>query len=82
MMPALFALGHHEASVQFKLCNHPRNCSRPTEQTQVRSQRVLMAPSTGAWFRKWCSALFRCAAQAFAMSLLGLRGALGADRGA
>ena len=39
----------------------------------------IRAVARRSWFRRWCTALSCCAAQAFAMSLLERRGGLGAD---
>ena len=41
--------------------------------------REMRAAARRAWFRRWCTALACCAAQAFALSLLELRGGLGSD---
>ena len=39
----------------------------------------IRAVARRSWFRRWCTALSCCAAQAFALSLLERRGCLGAD---
>ena len=49
---------------------HARARSEPPE---------IRAVARRSWFRRWCTALSCCAAQAFAMSLLERRGGLGAD---
>ena len=53
---------------------------RHLARARARSEpREIRAVARRAWFRRWCTALSCCAAQAFAMSLLERRGGLGAD---
>ena len=51
---------------------------RQLARARARSEpREMRAAARRAWFRRWCTALACCAAQAFAFSLLERRGGLG-----
>ena len=53
---------------------------RQLARARARSEpREMRAAARRAWFRRWCTALACCAAQAFAFSLLERRGGLGSD---
>ena len=53
---------------------------RQLARARARSEPLeIRAIARRAWFRRWCTAMSCCAAQAFALSLLERRGGLGAD---
>ena len=53
-----------------------RQLARARARSEPRQIRTI---ARRAWFRRWCTAMSCCAAQAFALSLLERRGGLGAD---